>query len=129
MPSKKSSSEKLKSVKPSGKKDESFFELVFEVARQIPRGRVTSYGAIAAALGTKLSARMVGWAMNGAGRVKPKVPAHRVVNRNGMLSGKMHFAYPEQMQELLKKEGIKIVDDKVVDFEKKFWDPMKELGI
>lgn len=129
MPSKKSSSEKLKSVKPSGKKDESFFELVFEVARQIPRGRVTSYGSIAAALGTKLSARMVGWAMNGAGRVKPKVPAHRVVNRNGMLSGKMHFAYPEQMQELLEKEGIKIVDDKVVDFEKKFWDPMKELGI
>lgn len=129
MPSKKSSSEKLKSVKPSGKKDESFFELVFEVARQIPRGKVTSYGAIASALGTKLSARMVGWAMNGAGRVKPKVPAHRVVNRNGMLSGKMHFAYPEQMQELLKKEGIKVVNDKVVDFEKKFWDPMKELGI
>jgi methylated-DNA-protein-cysteine methyltransferase related protein len=128
MPSKKSSSEKLKPVKPSGKKDESFFELVFEVARQIPRGRVTSYGAIAAALGTKLSARMVGWAMNGAGRVRPKVPAHRVVNRNGMLSGKMHFAYPEQMQELLENEGVKIVDDKVVDFQKKFWDPAKELG-
>lgn len=129
MPTKKASSEKLKSVKPSGKKDESFFELVFEIARQIPRGRVTSYGAIAAALGTKLSARMVGWAMNGSFRVRPKVPAHRVVNRNGMLSGKMHFAYPEQMQELLEKEGIKIVDDKVVDFEKKFWDPMKALGI
>jgi len=128
MPPKKSSSEKLKSVKPSGKKDESFFELVFEVARQIPRGRVTSYEAIASALGTKMSARMVGWAMNGAGRVKPKVPAHRVVNRNGMLSGKMHFAYPEQMQELLEKEGLKIVNDKVVDFEKKFWDPAKELG-
>jgi methylated-DNA-protein-cysteine methyltransferase related protein len=128
MPPKKSSSEKLKSVKPSGKKDESFFELVFEVARQIPRGRVTSYGAIASALGTKLSARMVGWAMNGAGRVKPKVPAHRVVNRNGMLSGKMHFAYPEQMQELLEKEGVKVVNDKVQDFEKKFWDPAKELG-
>ena len=128
MPSKKSSSEKLKSVKPSGKKDESFFELVFEVARQIPRGRVTSYGAIAAALGTKMSARMVGWAMNGAGRVKPKVPAHRVVNRNGMLSGKMHFAYPEQMQELLEKEKVKVVNDKVQDFGKKFWDPAKELG-
>lgn len=128
MPSKKNSSEKLRSVKPSGKKDESFFELVFEIARQIPRGRVTSYGAIAAALGTKLSARMVGWAMNGAGRVRPKVPAHRVVNRNGMLSGKMHFAYPEQMQELLEKEGVKVVNDKVVDFEKKFWDPVKELG-
>lgn len=128
MPSKKSSSEKLKSVKPSGRKDESFFELVFEVARQIPRGRVTSYGAIASALGTKMSARMVGWAMNGAGRVKPKVPAHRVVNRNGMLTGKMHFAYPEQMQELLEKEGVKVLDDKVEDFEKKFWDPVKELG-
>ncbi|HTM93710.1 MAG TPA: MGMT family protein [Flavisolibacter sp.] len=129
MPPKKISSEKLKSIKPSGKKDESFFELVFEVARQIPKGRVTSYGAIAAALGTKLSARMVGWAMNGSFRVRPKVPAHRVVNRNGMLSGKMHFAYPEQMQELLEKEGVKVVDDKVVDFEKRFWDPVKELGI
>lgn len=129
MPSEKNASEKLKAVKPSGKKDESFFELVFEVTRQIPRGRVTSYGAIAAALGTKLSARMVGWAMNGSFRVRPKVPAHRVVNRNGMLSGKMHFAYPEQMQELLEKEGLKVIDDKVVDFERKFWDPAKELGI
>lgn len=129
MPSKKIASEKLKTVKPSGKKDESFFELVFEVARQIPKGRVTSYGAIAAALGTKLSARMVGWAMNGSFRVRPKVPAHRVVNRNGMLSGKMHFAYPEQMQELLEKEGVKVVDDKIVDFEKKFWDPVKEMGL
>lgn len=129
MPPKKNSSEKLKSVKPSGKKDESFFELVFEIARQIPKGRVTSFGAIATALGTKLSARMVGWAMNGSFRVRPKVPAHRVVNRNGMLSGKMHFAYPEQMQELLEKEGVKVKDDKVVDFEKRFWDPVKELGI
>lgn len=128
MPPKKITSEKLRPVKPSGKKDESFFELVFEVARQIPRGRVTSYGAIAAALGTKMSARMVGWAMNGAGRVRPKVPAHRVVNRNGMLTGKMHFDYPEQMQELLKKEKVNVVDDQVVDFEKKFWDPVKELG-
>jgi methylated-DNA-protein-cysteine methyltransferase-like protein len=129
MPSKKISSEKLKTVKPSGKKDESFFELVFEVARQIPKGKVTSYGAIAAALGTKLSARMVGWAMNGSFRVRPKVPAHRVVNRNGMLSGKMHFAYPEQMQELLEKEGVKVIDDKVVDFENKFWSPVEELGL
>jgi methylated-DNA-protein-cysteine methyltransferase-like protein len=72
---------------------------------------------------------MVGWAMNGSFRVRPKVPAHRVVNRNGMLSGKMHFAYPEQMQELLEKEGVKVNDDKVVDFEKRFWDPGKELGI
>src|SRR6476661_8902088 len=109
MPPKKSE-EKLKSIKPSGKKDESFFELVFEVVRQVPKGRVTSYGAVAAALGTKMSARMVGWAMNSAHRVKPKVPAHRVVNRQGLLTGKMHFAYPEQMQELLEKEGIKIKD-------------------
>ena len=119
---------RLKSIKPSGKKDESFFELVFEVARQIPRGRVTSYGAIANALGTKSSARMVGWAMNGAGRVKPKVPAHRVVNRNGMLSGKHHFGSPTAMENLLKKEKIKVKDDKVVDFEKLFWDPAEELG-
>ena len=119
--------QKLASVKPSGKKEESFFEQVFEVARQIPKGKVTSYGAIAACLGTRLSARMVGWAMNSAGRVKPKVPAHRVVNRNGMLSGKHHFATPDRMQELLEKEGIKVKDDTVVDFEKLFWDPVKEL--
>jgi len=128
MPSKKIHSEKLKSVKPSGKKDESFFELVFEVTRQIPKGRVTSYGAIAAALGTKMSARMVGWAMNASHLVRPKIPAHRVVNRNGMLSGKMHFDYAEKMQELLEKEGVKVVDDKVIDFDKRFWDPLKELG-
>ncbi|RYZ61188.1 MAG: MGMT family protein [Chitinophagaceae bacterium] len=121
--------EKLKSIKPSGKKDETFFEQVFEVVRLIPKGRVTSYGAVAAALGTKLSARMVGWAMNGSHKVKPKVPAHRVVNRNGMLSGKMHFVYPEQMQELLEKEGVKVVDDKVQDFEKRFWNPAEELGL
>jgi methylated-DNA-protein-cysteine methyltransferase-like protein len=118
----------LKSLKPSGKKEESFFEQVFVVVRQIPRGRVTSYGAIAAALGTKLSARMVGWAMN-ASHVVKGVPAHRVVNRKGMLSGKMHFAYPEQMQELLEKEGVMVVDDEVQDFEKLFWDPLKEAAL
>jgi methylated-DNA-protein-cysteine methyltransferase-like protein len=135
MPRKKTSSAKpassagrLKSVKPSGKKDENFFELVYEVARQIPKGRVTSYGAIAACLGTKLSARMVGWAMNGAGRIKPKVPAHRVVNRTGMLSGKHHFSPPGSMEKQLKREGIKVKKDQVVDFEKHFWDPVKELG-
>lgn len=120
--------EKLKSVTPSGKKDESFFELVFDVVRLIPKGRVTSYGAIAAALGAKSSARMVGWAMNGSHRVRPKVPAHRVVNRQGLLTGKIHFDYPGQMQELLEKEGIKVVDDQIVDFQKKFWDPAKELS-
>jgi len=128
MATKKRSPYKLKQVKPSGKKEESFFELVYEVARQIPKGRITSYGAIANCLGTKLSARMVGWAMNGAGKVKPKVPAHRVVNRNGMLSGKHHFGEPDAMENLLKKEGIKVKDDTVVDFDKLFWDPAKELG-
>jgi methylated-DNA-protein-cysteine methyltransferase-like protein len=118
-----STREKLSSLNPSGKKDENFFELVFEVARQIPKGRVTSYGAIASCLGTKLSARMVGWAMNGAHRVRPKVPAHRVVNRNGMLTGKHHFTPPGKMEELLRKEGIKVKDDKVVDFKNLFWDP------
>ena len=126
---KRTDSEALKSVKPSGKKDESFFEQVFDVVRLIPKGRVTSYGAIAAALGTKLSARMVGWAMNAAHNVGPNVPAHRVVNRKGMLSGKMHFAYPEQMQELLEKEGVKVVDDQVQDFEKRFWNPAEELNL
>ena len=134
MPSKKKtaakkSSTKLKSVTPSGRKEQSFFELVYEVARQIPKGRVTSYGAIAAALGTKLSARMVGWAMNGAHVVTPAIPAHRVVNRNGMLSGKMHFGAPDRMEKLLKKEGIKVKDDTVVDFDKLFWNPVQELSL
>lgn len=107
----------------------SFFEDVFEVARQIPKGRVTSYGAIAAFLGTRKSARMVGWAMNMAHSVHPKVPAQRVVNRNGILTGKHHFATPVLMQQLLEKEGIKIENDTVVDFENKFWDPAKELAL
>ena len=111
------------------KEEPSFFENVWEVARLIPKGRVTSYGAIANYLGTKLSARMVGWAMNSAGRVKPKVPAHRVVNRLGILSGKHHFSPPGIMEKLLKKEGIKIKNDQVVDFKKVFWDPAEELSI
>ena len=119
--------EKLNTVRPSGKKEASFFELVYEVARQIPKGRVTSYGAIAACLGTKLSARMVGWAMNGAHHVKPKVPAHRVVNRNGMLTGKHHFETPQKMQELLEKEGIEIKNDTILNFQNHFWDPGQEL--
>jgi len=128
MATKKRSSGKLKTVKPSGKKEESFFEQVYEVARQIPKGRVTSYGAIANCLGTKLSARMVGWAMHGAGKIKPKVPAHRVVNRNGILSGKHHFGEPNAMEKLLKKEGIRVSNDAIVEFEKLFWDPAAELG-
>lgn len=121
--------EKLRTVNPSGKRDDNFFQLVYAIVRQIPIGRVTSYGAIASALGAKSSARMVGWAMNGSHRMKPKVPAQRVVNRQGLLSGSIHFDYPEQMQELLEKEGIKIKDNQVVDFEKKFWDPVVELGL
>jgi len=110
-------------------KEYSFFENVYEVVRQIPKGRVTSYGAIANYLGTKLSARMVGWAMNSAHSVKPKVPAHRVVNRNGMLSGKAHFATPTLMEELLNKEKIKVENDVIVNFKNVFWDPAKELEI
>jgi methylated-DNA-protein-cysteine methyltransferase related protein len=110
-------------------KEFTFFEDVWSVARQIPKGRVTSYGAIANYLGAKLSARMVGWAMNGASYAKPKVPAQRVVKRNGMLSGKMHFETPTRMQELLEKERVRVEKDKVIDFEKRFWDPLKELGL
>jgi len=125
---KKKTTHPLKSITPSGRKDNSFFEAVYDVVRQIPKGRVTSYGAIASALGAKSSARMVGWAMNLSHSFK-NIPAHRVVNRNGMLSGKMHFTYPEQMQELLEKEGVQIIDDKVHDFNNKFWDPVTELGL
>jgi methylated-DNA-protein-cysteine methyltransferase-like protein len=107
----------------------SFFEDVYDVVRQIPKGRVSSYGAIAKFLGTGQSARMVGWAMNAAHTVKPKVPAQRVVNRNGMLSGKHHFGTPMRMQELLEKEKIKVQKDTIVNFEKLFWDPAKELSL
>ena len=107
----------------------SFFEDVYDVVRQIPKGKVTSYGAIAAYLGTRLSARMVGWAMNAAHVAKPKVPAQRVVNRNGMLTGKHHFATPTLMEELLKKDGVTVKDDTIVDFEKKFWDPATALSL
>ena len=124
---KKAKTEKPRAVAPSGRKDENFFELVYDVVRQIPKGRVTSYGAIAACLGTKGSSRMVGWAMNGSHRVRPKVPAQRVVNRNGMLTGKFHFETLTKMEELLKKDGVQVKDDKVVDFKNLFWDPMEEL--
>jgi Predicted methylated DNA-protein cysteine methyltransferase len=107
----------------------SFFTDVYDIVRQIPKGRVTSYGAIARFLGTGQSARMVGWAMNAAHVVKPKVPAHRVVNRIGMLSGKHHFDTPNRMQQLLEKEKIRVEKDRVVDFEKLLWDPAKELGL
>lgn len=122
---KKATEEKPKSTT----KEYTFFNDVFDVVRQIPKGRVTSYGAIATYLGTKLSARMVGWAMNAAHSAKPKIPAQRVVNRNGMLTGKHHFNTPTQMEELLKKDGVTVKDDTVVDFKKRFWDPVTELGL
>ena len=103
-----------------------FFERVYEVARQIPYGRVTSYGAIARYLGTGGSARMVGWAMNGS-HSKEDVPAHRVVNRVGLLTGKHHFEGTNLMQQLLENEGVEVRDNQVVDFDKVFWDPAKEL--
>ena len=110
-------------------KEYSFFEDVYAVVRQIPKGRVTSYGAIANYLGTKLSARMVGWAMNAAHAATPKVPAHRVVNRNGMLTGKHHFATPTLMEELLKKEKILVKENTIADFKSIYWDPSEELGL
>jgi methylated-DNA-protein-cysteine methyltransferase-like protein len=106
-----------------------FFEMVYQVVRLIPKGRVTSYGAIAAYLGAKGSSRQVGYAMNAAGNVKPKVPAHRVVNRVGLLTGKHHFETPHRMQELLEKEKVKVKNDKVVDFKTLFWDPYEELKL
>jgi methylated-DNA-protein-cysteine methyltransferase related protein len=107
--------------------DPSFFEKVYQVARCIPFGRVTSYGAIASYLGSYGSARMVGWAMNGSHSCAEYVPAHRVVNRIGLLSGKHHFGGPNVMKQLLESEGLKVEDDKVVDFKKYFWDPALEL--
>jgi methylated-DNA-protein-cysteine methyltransferase-like protein len=109
--------------------EKDFFDQVYQVVRLIPKGRVTSYGAIAAYLGAKSSSRVVGYAMNAGHSIKPKVPAHRVVNRNGMLTGKHHFETPYQMQELLLKEKIKVENDKIVNFNALFWDPTIELKI
>lgn len=103
-------------------KEESFFEKVYEVVRQIPEGRATSYGAIAEFIGLKISARMVGWAMNAAHSQK-NVPAHRVVNRNGLLTGRHHFSPPELMQQLLENEGVEVEDDQIVNFKEIFWKP------
>ncbi len=111
------------------KKEDSFFDLVHEVARLIPRGRVTSYGAIAKYLGTGKSARVVGYAMNAAHTSKFRVPAHRVLNRNGLLTGKHHFGSPDEMQKLLEKEGVKVIKDQVQDFKEIFWDPNTELDL
>ena len=108
---------------------ENIYDLIYEIVRHVPKGRVTTYGAVAAATGAKSGARLVGYAMNGCHTIRPKVPAHRVVNRKGLLTGKHHFGSPTMMQELLEKEGIKVKDDQVVDFEKLFWDPLLELNI
>lgn len=107
----------------------SFFQNVWEVVKLIPKGRVTSYGAIAGYLGSRMGARMVGWAMIGSHSAPFHVPAQRVVNRNGMLTGKHHFGEPDAMQKLLEKDGVKVENDTVVDFEKRFWDPAKELTL
>jgi len=108
--------------------DYNFYDNVYDVARQIPAGRVTSYGAIANYLGTKGSSRMVGYAMQACGSAQPPVPAHRVVNRQGLLTAKFHFG-GDRMQQLLEAEGVKVVDDKVQDFDKVFWDPSIELAL
>ncbi|MDD3686628.1 MAG: MGMT family protein [Bacteroidales bacterium] len=104
--------------------EESFFEKVYDVVRQIPYGKVTSYGAIANAIGSPQASRMVGWAMNNAHGISPYVPAHRVVNRNGLLTGKMHFGGSDVMADLLKSEGICVENDKIINFNEVFWDPM-----
>jgi methylated-DNA-protein-cysteine methyltransferase-like protein len=106
--------------------NENFFQKVYAIARQIPYGRVTSYGAIAKHLGAAGSARMVGWAMNASHNIDD-IPAHRVVNRKGLLTGKHHFEGTNLMQQLLENEGIKVIDHQIQDFEKHFWDPLKEL--
>lgn len=114
-------------TKTLSEKNKDFFDLVFQVVRKIPKGRASSYGAIANYLGTKSGARMVGWAMNASHQQSEYVPAHRVVNRNGMLSGRHHFGTENQMQEQLESEGIQVIDHQIQDFKNIFWDPNIEL--
>jgi methylated-DNA-protein-cysteine methyltransferase-like protein len=109
--------------------DRSFFNDVYDVVEQIPFGRVTSYGAIARYLSSGAAARTVGWAMNHSHEARPDLPAHRVVNRNGVLSGKAHFGSPGRMQELLEAEGVQVEEDRIVNFEEHFWDPSRELEL
>ncbi len=106
---------------------ESFFDRVYEVVKQIPSGRVSTYGAIARAIGSPGASRMVGWALNNCHTQDEFIPAHRVVNRTGLLTGKHHFRHPDLMQELLESEGIRVSDDRVVEFEARFWDPNDNL--
>lgn len=107
--------------------EKSFFQKVYDVTRQVPFGRVTSYGAIATFLGSSGSARMVGWAINSTKNVPQNIPAHRVVNRNGLLTGKHHFGGKDVMADLLRSEGLTIKENKILNFEKYFWDPSLEL--
>ena len=118
-----------RTIQNNAVQERDFFADVMDVVRQVPRGRVTSYGAIAKYLGAARSSRMVGWCMNNAHAVKPTVPAHRVVNRDGLLTGKHHFGSPTAMEDLLAKEGVKVKNDQVEGFAKKFWDPAVELGL
>ncbi len=111
----------------SNKDKANFFDKVYEVVYRIPHGRVTTYGAIAAYLGSRGSSRMVGWAMNHSHKASPGIPAHRVVNRQGVLTGKHHFGSPAMMQQLLENEGVIVEDDQVVDFREKFWDPSRNI--
>lgn len=124
-PSGKTSKKSTTSIKP----EFTFFEQVFEVVKLIPKGRVTSYGAIARYLGTAGSSRMVGWAMNASHTALPPIPAQRVVNRNGLLTGKHHFGTTGIMEQLLVHEGVEVKEDKVVRFKELFWDPMQELEL
>lgn len=108
--------------------EKDFYQNIFDLVKVIPKGRATSYGAIAKYLGAARSSRLVGWAMNLSHKQADNIPAHRVVNRNGLLTGKMHFATPTKMEELLQLEGISIVNDQIQDFKSVFWDPEIELG-
>jgi methylated-DNA-protein-cysteine methyltransferase-like protein len=119
--------ERLKNPPPKNKFNEGFFERVYDITRLVPFGRVTSYGAIARYLGSGQSARMVGWALNASHTVKEFVPAHRVVNRIGLLTGKLHFGNSSTMRQLLENEGIIIENDRILNFRERFWDPVKEL--
>jgi len=113
-------------MKTKERENNNFFERVYEIARLIPEGKVTSYGAIAKALGAARSARMVGWAMNASHNLDD-IPAHRVVNRKGLLTGKHHFDGTNLMQQLLENEGVKVIDNQIIDFEKHFWEPKMNL--
>ena len=118
-----------KQVRAGAVQERDFFQDVMDVVRRIPKGRVTSYGAIAKYLGAARSARIVGYCMNNSHTVRPAVPAHRVVNSSGLLTGKHHFGPEDRMQQLLEREGVQVKNDQVVDFRKKFWDPAVEMAL